>query len=131
MAVDPDLAVPIYAVELDEHASGRVGGRNGERLSGPPDAARQRAATGALWILLAELPLDAPIMWQLERSPAIIVERYVLAVGQVAQSYPCRMAHDHVFVSVAAIESSGDTTLAHDDDAVAQLEYFGELRRDE
>src|SRR5205807_2186501 len=47
MPVDPDLAVTVGAVELDEHQPARVPLGYGERLAVPPHPAGQRPAAGA------------------------------------------------------------------------------------
>src|SRR2546430_1549332 len=83
--VDPDLAVAIHAVELDEHEPARIRHGNKEGLAVPAHAARQRPALRAGGILLAEFPLDAPIVRHVQRPPGGVGERRLLCPGHVPE----------------------------------------------
>src|SRR5256886_4246214 len=69
MAVDPDLAVPVDAIELHEHQPARVPLGYGERLAVPAHAAGERAAARSGGVRVAELPLDAPVVRQIQAAP--------------------------------------------------------------
>src|SRR4029077_9590927 len=85
MPVDPDFAVAIHPVELDEHEPARVPLGYGERLAVPAHAAGQRSAAGTRGIGIAELPLDAPVVRYIQAAPAGVVERRFLSAGDVTQ----------------------------------------------
>ena len=69
MTVDPDLAVAIHAVEINERQPILVSSRQRERLTIPTDAARQCSSAWSRRILLAELTLYAPVMRQVQAPP--------------------------------------------------------------
>src|SRR2546430_613208 len=85
MPVDPDLAVAIHAVELDEHQPARILRGSVEGLAVPADAAGQRPALRAGGVLLTEFPRDAPIVRQVERPPRGVGERRLLCPGNVPE----------------------------------------------
>src|SRR5690348_17544213 len=70
MAVDPHLAVPVDAVELDRRQPATIRRRNREGFAVPANAAWQRTATCAGGVSLAELGLDAPVVRQIQRAPS-------------------------------------------------------------
>src|SRR2546430_1922950 len=74
MAVDPDLTVSIYPVEFDENEPVAVALRDSKGLAVPAQAAGERAAARSGGIPRAELALDAPVVRQVQRSPARIVQ---------------------------------------------------------
>ena len=65
-SVDPDLAVAIDPVEVDEHQAVRVTVWQGEALAVPSRSSRQGTAAGRGGIVLAELAFDAPVVGQRE-----------------------------------------------------------------
>jgi hypothetical protein len=83
-AIDPDIAVVIDAVELDGDFLIAIRRRQPEMLAIPPDAVRRPSVRSAARRVLAERALDAPVVRQLELSPARIVERRSLRVADVA-----------------------------------------------
>src|SRR5204863_5541512 len=83
--VDPDFAVAIDAVEIDENALPLVGCGHRKCLAVPSDSARQRAAGGTCGVLLAEVALDAPVVGQVQLAPRGVIERRLLRAGDIAK----------------------------------------------
>jgi len=83
--VDPDLAIAVHAVELDEHEPARILRGHEEDLAVPPHAAGQRPTPRTGRVLLAEFPLDAPVVRQVERAPGGVGERRFLCCGNVPE----------------------------------------------
>src|SRR5438270_12389150 len=88
MAVDPDLAVTVDAIELHEDQPARVPLGYGERLAVPAHAAGKRADARSGGVHVAELPLAAPVVRQIQPASTGIVERRVLSGGDVAKIEP-------------------------------------------
>src|SRR6266699_1588381 len=85
LAVDPDLAVAIHAIELDEHDLTGVAGGKCERLPIPGDAAGECATGHARGVLLAERSLDAPVVGQIQPAPGGVGEPRLLRARHVAE----------------------------------------------
>ena len=74
VGVDPDVAVRHDAVELHPHALALGLGGHGDFLAIPGHAGRQPAAGARGRRVLAEVPLDAPVMRHIEFAPGGRVE---------------------------------------------------------
>src|SRR5580658_5006695 len=74
MAVDPDVAVLVDAVEFDRNDFAAPGRRDTELLAVPTDSGWHVAAGASGGRMLIDWPLDAPVMWQVKRSPIHIFE---------------------------------------------------------
>ena len=85
MAIDPNLAVAIDAVEIDQDELALSRQWNTECLAVPANAAGQCAASSARRILLVEFAFNAPIMRQIQFPPDGIIEIWILSVGNIAQ----------------------------------------------
>src|SRR5437867_5340764 len=83
VTVDPDLAVAVHAVEVDERQASTVRHGNRECLAIPTDSAWQRATADAGRMRLTEFSLDAPVVGQVERAPSGIVEGGVVGARDV------------------------------------------------
>ena len=82
MAVDPDLRVVVHAVELDRDELVFVRRVQLEMLAIPADAAGGVAVAAA--VLGAERSFDAPVVRQVDLTPAGVVERGHDRGGEVA-----------------------------------------------
>src|SRR5512143_1199531 len=118
MAVDPDLAVAVHAVEIDEHQPPAVRHRHGEGLAVPSDAAWQRTAGDAGRARVAELTLDAPVMRHVERSPGRIGETHRLGAGNVAEmESPIPIEVEHRSLPIQWEREAGDSQREEGDEA--------------
>ena len=85
MAIDPNLAVAIDAVEIDKDQLAPGCQWNTECLAVPASAAGQRAASSARRILLVEFAFNAPIMRQIQLPPLRIVQVWILSIAYVTK----------------------------------------------
>src|SRR5215471_8057694 len=83
--VDPNLAVAIDAVEVNEQLLLFRARRHGKCLSIPTSATGQRAAPSARRILLVESAFDAPVMRQIQLPPSRVIEICVLGVRHITK----------------------------------------------
>ena len=88
LAVEPDVAVHVDAVELDPDAAVFRFRRRGERLAVPADAAVEISAAVARRGERIEGAFDAPVVRHVELPPGRVVEIGVLAVFDLAQMEP-------------------------------------------
>jgi hypothetical protein len=84
LAVDPHLAVLIDAVKFNQDLSALVAVGQAESFSVPADARGQVAPLSPGRLLLAVWPLDAPVVREVQASPACIREARVLRARGVA-----------------------------------------------
>lgn len=85
MAVDPDFAVALCSVELDANVFVTPLGRNVDRPPIPTNPAGQERASAAVIAVSVVLPLDAPIVRQVENPPIRIVEIDCLCAAHFAE----------------------------------------------
>src|SRR5947207_13658405 len=85
MAIDPNLAVAIDAVEIDQDELALSRQWNTECLAVPANAAGQRAASCARRVVFIELAFNAPIMRQIQLPPIVIIEVWVLSVDNIPE----------------------------------------------
>jgi len=85
VSVDPNLAVAINAIEVDEDKFAFRCCWHIEGLAIPADAAGQRAAAGARRVALIKFAFNAPIMRQIQLSPLCIIEIRILPIGNIAE----------------------------------------------
>src|SRR5689334_8660124 len=85
MTIEPNFAVAIDAVKLDEDQLSFCSCGNDECLAIPADTAGQRSATGTGRILLVKSAFDTPVVWQVQSPPLRVVETRVLRTGDVAK----------------------------------------------
>src|SRR5581483_5543945 len=83
-AVDPDVAIGHHSVEFDEDPLTGSTCRQGEMLAVPAHAGRQKPAGPASWIFLVEGSFDAPIVRDVDGTPAGVVEFDRFGAGGVA-----------------------------------------------
>src|SRR5437773_2440437 len=95
MAIDPNLAVAIDAIEIDQDELALSRQWNTECLAVPANAAGQCAASSARRILLVEFAFNAPIMRQIQFPPVGIIEIWILSVGNIAQMESPRLIETH------------------------------------
>src|SRR5579875_272142 len=84
MAIDPNFAVLIYAIEFDRYFLGTVAFGSAKPLPVPADAGGQVAAWSARRLVFVKGPFDAPIVRQVESAPTVVVEGGRLCAGCVA-----------------------------------------------
>src|SRR5262245_8802986 len=83
-AVDPDVAVHVYAVELEPGATAGGCARKRERLAIPANARRQIADATTTRTVLGVRPFDAPVVRHVDGAPTAVVERRDLRARRVA-----------------------------------------------
>ena len=101
LAVDPDIAVLIDAVELHQHLLSLPVLRRGEGPAIPADARRQRAAGAARRVALRVRPFDAPVVGQVQFAPAGVIEGGLFGARRVALvEPPAKIRRETLFAAV-------------------------------
>src|SRR4030095_3191899 len=85
VSIDPDLAVPIHTVELNEDQPSITALRNRKSLPIPSSAPGQCATAMAGGMLFTEFAFDTPVMRKIELAPRRIIQSNVLSVRNISQ----------------------------------------------
>ena len=114
--VDPDVTVHVHAIEFQPRLDPRAR-VDPERLAIPPDAGGEIADAPAAGRDFGRCAFDTPIVRQIERAPARVVERPVLrtvgiAEGEAPRVPPSRVTKGatlywRVAVSIASADLAG------------------------
>jgi hypothetical protein len=95
--VDPDVAVGLHPVELDEDAAAGQVRRQREMLSVPADAGWQESPGAPGRIQTVEGALDAPVVRHVEAAPGAVAKIGLEGAVEIAQGeFPARVERDHL-----------------------------------
>jgi hypothetical protein len=86
--VNPDLAILINPVKIDEHFPVPLGFRYSEVLAVPSDTAGETSPLRTGRMFCTEVSLDTPVVRQVEKPPFTVNELGILAVLDVSQVEP-------------------------------------------
>lgn len=84
LPIEPDVAVFHHAVEFDPDILALAAGRQGDLLAIPGDAGRKPSTGTGGGGVLVEIPLDAPVVRDVELSPGGGVESVLFGTGSIA-----------------------------------------------
>ncbi len=113
-AVDPDVAVHVHAVELEPRIAITGTGRQAKGLPVPAGAGREVAHPAAAGRIFPRSPFDAPVMRQVERAPAAIIERRPLRSCGITQGEaPARVHGEALPLRIDGARGRGDKKAHH------------------
>src|SRR5689334_13209904 len=95
--VDPDLAIAIHAIKLDEDLFSLGSERDIEVLAIPTDAAGQRSTTCSSRRLFTELTFNAPVVRQIKLPPLRIIQADVLSTRNFTKMKAPALIKNHPF----------------------------------
>src|SRR5689334_17048613 len=85
MAIHPYFAVAVYAIKFNKYIFILCSGRQRKCFAVPANTCWQGSLVGRARIFFTEFALNAPVVWQVECSPVVIIITGLFGNSGIAQ----------------------------------------------